>query len=574
MLIHWIVDGVAVDDSGAPLASLATNRYRAILPAQGLGARGHKVKLIPMELWVAPDFDKLGKGDPDVVVIGKLLPRLQGDAGRYERLGASVIAAIERVRKKGARAFADINDDFFSDEKRGGYLRALVAAVDGVIAGSSAMTQAVRRYCDTPSSVVGDPLGSPRGEPVAFSQADGGLRRALGSLLPKLLPRPRLRLVWYGNAPNWPNMKAWMDRLAGLRKEQPLMIRVVSLPGIGIEDFAADFNARFAPAATMEFMPWEAESVWELVAECHIVLIPSDLKDSSKSVKTDNRLTDALQCGRFVVASPVPAYMEYQDSAWLGEDLTEGIRWAVGHPDEVLERIRRGQEQVARNCSVEAVAAALEGAFMRLPAGEHGRSAAAPETAPINTQPALAVEVAQKPVRLNLGCGDKVLEGYVNVDVAPSRRGLRPDVLCDLHDLSVFAGGSADEILAVHVVEHFWRWEVLDILREWARVLKPGGKMILECPNLISACQALLSDPENASAGDTRGQRSMWVFYGDPAWQDPLMTHRWAYTPNSLASLMREAGLVDVRQEPAQFKLREPRDMRIVGIKPSSDGSG
>jgi hypothetical protein len=31
---------------------------------------------------------------------------------------------------------------------------------------------------------------------------------------------------------------------------------------------------------------------------------------------------------------------------------------------------------------------------------------------------------------------------------------------------------------------------------------------------------------------------------------------------------MAQAGLVELRQEPAQFKLREPRDMRIVGVKP------
>jgi hypothetical protein len=35
-----------------------------------------------------------------------------------------------------------------------------------------------------------------------------------------------------------------------------------------------------------------------------------------------------------------------------------------------------------------------------------------------------------------------------------------------------------------------------------------------------------------------------------------------------LTRLLSDAGLVEVRQEPAQFKLREPRDMRIVGVKP------
>jgi SAM-dependent methyltransferase len=171
-------------------------------------------------------------------------------------------------------------------------------------------------------------------------------------------------------------------------------------------------------------------------------------------------------------------------------------------------------------------------------------------------------------MKLNLGCGDKILAGYVNVDVAPSRAGKKPDVICDLHRLESFEDGAADEILAVHVVEHFWRWEVVDVLREWARVLKPGGSMILECPNLLSACQQFLADPEAFSGPGPEGQRTMWVFYGDPRWRDPLMVHRWGYTPRSLARIMDEAGLAEIRQEPAQFKLREPRDMRLVGRKP------
>ncbi len=169
--------------------------------------------------------------------------------------------------------------------------------------------------------------------------------------------------------------------------------------------------------------------------------------------------------------------------------------------------------------------------------------------------------------KLNLGCGDKILPGYINVDVVDSRRGFKPDVICDLHRLTPFEDASVDEILSVHVIEHFWRWEVLDVLREWVRVLKPGGAMILECPNLLAAAAELLEDPEGRSGPGPEGQRTMWVLYGDPAWKDPYMIHRWAYTPASLADLMREAGLVNVRQEPAQFKLREPRDMRIVGEK-------
>jgi SAM-dependent methyltransferase len=154
--------------------------------------------------------------------------------------------------------------------------------------------------------------------------------------------------------------------------------------------------------------------------------------------------------------------------------------------------------------------------------------------------------------------------GYVNVDVVEARAGMRPDVICDLHDLAPFADNSADEILSVHVVEHFWRWEVRDILREWVRVLKPGGRMIVECPNLQSACATFLQNPSSSRAktrtGSARCGSSMETRLEGPAHDPPLGIY--ARVAEAVAG---EVGLADVRQEPAQFKLREPRDMRIAG---------
>ena len=174
------------------------------------------------------------------------------------------------------------------------------------------------------------------------------------------------------------------------------------------------------------------------------------------------------------------------------------------------------------------------------------------------------------PVRLNLGCGDVPLTGYINVDVAAERAGRQPDVCCDIRDLSAFPDGYADEVMAIHVIEHFYRWEVVDLLKEWVRVLKPGGRLVLECPNLLAACEELLKNPELASRPDQAGQRSMWCLYGDPAWQDPLMCHRWLYTPQSLAQVMHEAGLRELAQKPPVFKAGHPRDMRVEGTKPAA----
>ena len=61
-------------------------------------------------------------------------------------------------------------------------------------------------------------------------------------------------------------------------------------------------------------------------------------------------------------------------------------------------------------------------------------------------------------VKLNLGCGDKILEGYINIDTASERKERKPDIIADIRDLKKIKTAIADEILAVHVIEHFYYW--------------------------------------------------------------------------------------------------------------------
>lgn len=157
-------------------------------------------------------------------------------------------------------------------------------------------------------------------------------------------------------------------------------------------------------------------------------------------------------------------------------------------------------------------------------------------------------------LKLNLGGGNKRIEGFTNVDLDP-----QCEVNADLRELP-YADNSVDEAIAVHVIEHFYHWEVQDLLAEWRRVLKPGAKLILECPNLDSLARAMLSPFE------VPDQYHMWGLYGDPKHKNPLMCHKWGYTPKTLAAELSAAGFVNITQAPAQYKV-PVRDMRIVGTK-------
>ena len=161
-------------------------------------------------------------------------------------------------------------------------------------------------------------------------------------------------------------------------------------------------------------------------------------------------------------------------------------------------------------------------------------------------------------LRLNLGCGQKILPGYVNVDFENKWAKKKPDVECDIRKLP-YEDGTADEILSVHVIEHFYLWEVPDILKEWHRVLRPGGKLILECP-CLNKVLFFLAQKELVLS------HTLFALYGDPQYGDPAMVHKWCYSKEHLADWVKASGFKDVAVGEAQFHKPE-RDMRVTGTK-------
>lgn len=162
-------------------------------------------------------------------------------------------------------------------------------------------------------------------------------------------------------------------------------------------------------------------------------------------------------------------------------------------------------------------------------------------------------------MRINIGCGNKQIPGWLGVDVTP---GPTVDIVSDVRTLP-FDTGSVDEAMAIHVIEHFYQWEAPEVLREWLRVLKPGGTLILECPDLSKVLEYVFRTKV------LDGRMFFYAIYGDPGWKDPLMTHKWGYIPDSLIALMTGIGLEGVHQEPALYHLKDLRDMRIMGTKPN-----
>jgi SAM-dependent methyltransferase len=81
--------------------------------------------------------------------------------------------------------------------------------------------------------------------------------------------------------------------------------------------------------------------------------------------------------------------------------------------------------------------------------------------------------------RLHLGCGSKILDGYVNVDIVP---GPGVDLVCDIGQGIPLETGRFEEVLAVDFLEHIPPPRTIFVMNEIHRVLRPGGVLRAHVP--------------------------------------------------------------------------------------------
>lgn len=171
-------------------------------------------------------------------------------------------------------------------------------------------------------------------------------------------------------------------------------------------------------------------------------------------------------------------------------------------------------------------------------------------------------------MKVNFGCGKKILDGWFNIDAELHPCAERsPELLFEMRfadgkliEQIPLDDGCADELQSIHVIEHFHRFNADAVIGEFKRLLRPGGRLVLECPNIESAARNLL-----AGMGDNM---SMWPLYGSPKSGSPFVSHLWGYTPKTLSALVAFHGFKDIHSAvPLTHHSRSNRDMRVEAVR-------
>ncbi len=143
--------------------------------------------------------------------------------------------------------------------------------------------------------------------------------------------------------------------------------------------------------------------------------------------------------------------------------------------------------------------------------------------------------------QLHLGCGKRHIPGFIHVDLADFPH---IDHRHPIDRLPMIADASVDLIYCCHALEYFDRIEVMDVLKEWARVLVPGGVLRLAVPDF----NALVEVYKKYGGLD----RLLGPLYGRFEIQGSggpeVLYHRTVYNFDDLKALLEACGFGRVRR--------------------------
>lgn len=143
-------------------------------------------------------------------------------------------------------------------------------------------------------------------------------------------------------------------------------------------------------------------------------------------------------------------------------------------------------------------------------------------------------------IKVNYGCGETKLPGFLNVDIEPS---VKPDLVCDLRtEPFPLKNESTVLIQCIHNLEHIEMVHWPKLFFEFHRVLKPEGKLYLAYPEFEKVSKNFLSN--------YRGMRDFWraTLYGRQLY--PGDYHVAPMVTGDIIDLLQQCGFHNIKSAP------------------------
>ena len=134
--------------------------------------------------------------------------------------------------------------------------------------------------------------------------------------------------------------------------------------------------------------------------------------------------------------------------------------------------------------------------------------------------------------KINLGCGWRNFgKEWLHIDNGDYDH---LDIKCDVKKLDL-PDNYADLIYVSHVIAYFDRNEICDVLKEWNRVLKPGGNLRIATPDFEAMSKLYVQ-------GRIELKQMLGPMYGKMPMDDITIYHKTTYDFHSLATVLLDNG--------------------------------
>jgi len=145
----------------------------------------------------------------------------------------------------------------------------------------------------------------------------------------------------------------------------------------------------------------------------------------------------------------------------------------------------------------------------------------------------------------------------VRLDIDPETK---PDVIASITNLEMFEDGTFDALFSHHNLEHLYPHEATVALKEFSRVLKPDGLLVVATPDLQGVAELIaadnISEPAYISpAGPIHALDIVYGYRPSLAGGNLYMAHRNGFTIKSIMADIMKAGFAQVRALRGSYSL-------------------
>jgi SAM-dependent methyltransferase len=171
----------------------------------------------------------------------------------------------------------------------------------------------------------------------------------------------------------------------------------------------------------------------------------------------------------------------------------------------------------------------------------------------------LSIEEIQHQI-LHVGCGPRGSgelpalfheEGWreIRLDINPD---VQPDVVASMTNMPTVPDASVDAVYSSHNLEHLYAHEVPFALSEWARVLKPGGVVLVTVPDVQEVARAVADDRleevlYQSPAGPIFPIDVLWGLRSSIAAGNHFMAHKTGFTKTTMRARLEQGGFEGVQ---------------------------